>query len=483
MKRIFCLALYLALAPVLAREPLRMPLDGSTLPAATTFWYGVYMEGSKVGWIRITLGLTPDGQLIEEWENQASLQAMGEAIDVRSEERSEFDPSPPFGILRARSDRATGSQRQSLTLERTPTGFEATSHSPGGEHRMQHPAPDFTFEDSWTTLDWFRHKPGVGDALTVRSLNVEAARVDIDTYHVDEADSGFVQGVLTQWYSGRMESSAAGETGRYTAVANGSFGQFSFANAFEARLEDEYTARQISRGKDLFVMGEVRIDSALGDPAKAQHLVLEMTGEGADRIPQGPRQSVEKLHDGRHLLKIGAKNGIATPATASEINVSLASTLEFPASDERILSLAKRGIGDAQSGAEKVRRLVAFVSDYVEDRLSPAGAFNALDVVASRRGDCTEHSVLFTALARAAGIPARIVSGLMYMGDSTRAFGGHAWSEVVIDGHWVPVDATWNQTEVDATHIMIGTGDEGEVAHLWVIGRLQLKLVDIERGP
>ena len=38
----------------------------------------------------------------------------------------------------------------------------------------------------------------------------------------------------------------------------------------------------------------------------------------------------------------------------------------------------------------------------------------------------------------------------MYMGDDVKSFGGHAWDEVVLDGKWVPVDPTWNETETTA---------------------------------
>ena len=76
-----------------------------------------------------------------------------------------------------------------------------------------------------------------------------------------------------------------------------------------------------------------------------------------------------------------------------------------------------------------------------------------LEVIRSRRGDCTEHADLLTTLCRAARIPCRNVAGLMYVADAVPAFAGHAWNEVVLDGVWTPVDATWNQTRVDATHL------------------------------
>jgi Flp pilus assembly protein TadD len=47
------------------------------------------------------------------------------------------------------------------------------------------------------------------------------------------------------------------------------------------------------------------------------------------------------------------------------------------------------------------------------------------------------------------GLPARIVSGLAYSGDT---FGGHAWVEVWA-GRWIELDPTWGTHFVDATHI------------------------------
>jgi hypothetical protein len=298
---------------------------------------------------------------------------------------------------------------------------------------------------------------------------------------VDEIRDTVVRGVKAQCYSGRTVSSAEGETGSYVALSNGDPVQFSFADLFEARLEDEETAKKIERGLDLFVMGTVAIDKKLGEATGVTSLVLEVTGEGAARIEAAARQTVEQRDGGVRVLKLGVAS--TEPAKEDELNGALEATTEFPATDERIAALARKAVGDATDPQEKVRRLVRFVSDYVEDDLLPAEAYSALDVVASRRGDCTEHAVLFTALARATGIPARRVSGLMYMGDEVQAFGGHAWNEVAIDGSWIPVDPTWNQVQVDATHIKIGHGDEGETAHLWVLGRLAFRLVSVERKP
>jgi transglutaminase-like putative cysteine protease len=143
------------------------------------------------------------------------------------------------------------------------------------------------------------------------------------------------------------------------------------------------------------------------------------------------------------------------------------------------VALAREAIGDARAPAEQVARLVRFVARFVEDAWG-ADALSVLQVIERRRGDCSEHAALFTTLARAAGIPARTVSGLAWLGDEARAFGGHAWCEVALDGAWVPVDPTLDQVRIDAAHVRLGH-EGGPDASLRVHGRLRLVLLDAER--
>lgn len=86
-------------------------------------------------------------------------------------------------------------------------------------------------------------------------------------------------------------------------------------------------------------------------------------------------------------------------------------------------------------------RLTDFVAARMqESRSSP---FKMASVVARElEGDCTEYSVLLTALARRAGIPARVVIGIAVLqsASSYRSF-GHAWVEMFVDGRWQRFDA------------------------------------------
>ena len=96
-------------------------------------------------------------------------------------------------------------------------------------------------------------------------------------------------------------------------------------------------------------------------------------------------------------------------------------------------------------------KLCQWVHTAITDKKISGGFGSSLTALETLSGDCTEHTVLFIALARAAGIPARICSGVAYAKD---AFYYHFWPEVYV-GSWVQMDPTLGQTIADATHIQL----------------------------
>ena len=100
---------------------------------------------------------------------------------------------------------------------------------------------------------------------------------------------------------------------------------------------------------------------------------------------------------------------------------------------------------------------------------------NAVQVLETLRGDCNEHTVLYVAMARALGLPARTAVGLVYVNG---AFFYHAWPEVWL-GEWVAVDPTFGQYPADASHIRFvigGLAQQVEIVRL--IGNLDIEVLE-----
>ncbi len=144
--------------------------------------------------------------------------------------------------------------------------------------------------------------------------------------------------------------------------------------------------------------------------------------------------------------------------------------------------IAVRGATDNRARAEKLTRYV----NALLDKKPTVSLPSAREVLRTKVGDCNEHTALYVAMARAAGIPARIAVGLVFIHG---AFYYHAWPEVYIDdgggrGLWLPVDPTLNQFPADATHLRLARGGlDKQAAILPMIGRLKMDVLDVELAP
>jgi transglutaminase-like putative cysteine protease len=136
-------------------------------------------------------------------------------------------------------------------------------------------------------------------------------------------------------------------------------------------------------------------------------------------------------------------------------------------------------------GAETNPYLVAIsLRDWVSSAMTPDPTIgvprSALDIFQRRRGVCRDYATLYTALARAAGVPTRLCSGIVYGDFQGKAgFYYHAWAESWV-GKWVAIDPTLFDPShpvnyVDATHIKFAQGDVTQMFQMVaIVGRLKI---------
>jgi hypothetical protein len=138
-----------------------------------------------------------------------------------------------------------------------------------------------------------------------------------------------------------------------------------------------------------------------------------------------------------------------------------------------VVALARRLAGSESDPARVTRALLRWIGDSLVPAAgeSPAGALGTL---ARRRGDAGDFTRLFVALARAAGVPARTVGGVLY---TQERFHYHAWAEVYL-GRWVGVDPLLGQLPADAAHVpLLPDGLEAEAELLRLLGRFEFTVV------
>ncbi len=88
----------------------------------------------------------------------------------------------------------------------------------------------------------------------------------------------------------------------------------------------------------------------------------------------------------------------------------------------------------------------------------------AEDALKSGHGVCQDHAQIFVSAARAAGHPARYISGYLMMNDRVDQDASHAWAEVHTDAlGWVGFDVS-NGISPDERYVRVATGLDSQDA-------------------
>jgi len=105
---------------------------------------------------------------------------------------------------------------------------------------------------------------------------------------------------------------------------------------------------------------------------------------------------------------------------------------------------------------------VNYLNGYLYNLIRVMPLFNLVDsrdILKTLSGDYIERSLMFATYCRAAGLPTRLVSGLVYL---KGYFYFHVWPEVWFN-RWIPVDPSLMQFPADVTHLPLRTGSMEEV--------------------
>lgn len=188
----------------------------------------------------------------------------------------------------------------------------------------------------------------------------------------------------------------------------------------------------------------------------ALRYVIHASDDSARPVVATDEQRVYALGHGDWLVEVGPALAGGQPApTAQDMEAN--PWLQSNAPELHALAARAAGAGD---DLRKMERLRLFTSGYLNGHRGNEGYASALEVLHTRQGDCKGYAVLLAALARAQGIPARVVTGMVYADSyagSSRVFVPHAWVEAWVDGRWQSFDAALGH--FDSAHIALDTGD------------------------
>jgi len=209
-------------------------------------------------------------------------------------------------------------------------------------------------------------------------------------------------------------------------------------------------------------------------PRKLTHLVIEISGITSDyEFLNNERQ---QYANGKITVNIKKPrlNFSIDGINREEFENDLASTPFMPCDDTEIAKIAQKITKGSKDKWESVEDIL----DWVYENIRKAPTFSipyAKEVLSSRVGDCNEHAVLFAALVRSLGIPAKVVVGIVYVDG---AFYYHAWNEVYW-GRWVACDPVFGQHLADATHLKLEEGTLLDfIKVIKLVGQISIRIIE-----
>ncbi len=244
------------------------------------------------------------------------------------------------------------------------------------------------------------------------------------------------------------------------------------AHAAEPPNHDE--ARAFLRS--LFVASPYRLNAiALSGEIRYR---LATSAASSWQPPRTGEQSVRIDAEGLHV-SICADCG-DEPAPSADMLRHYLSPNAWVRSDDRDIRSFARLHGRGRSVRTRMEGLTEAVRAHMNGPIDYRHYHDAATALQNRSGDCTEFAVLLAAVARARGIPTRIVHGIAYSGrfaGRAHVFSPHAWVQAWDGTRWTSYDAGFGP--FGAGHIVLAIGD-GDPAALRGLNRAtrQLRIVD-----
>ena len=205
-------------------------------------------------------------------------------------------------------------------------------------------------------------------------------------------------------------------------------------------------------------------------------------------------------------------------------------------SDEAVMDIARKVLGrlhrapdgnrDTKTIVERAYKLRQAVKNHITVFDLATGYASASETARRASGDCSEHAVLLAAVLRSDSIPSRVCSGLVYTerqvsaeelnkgatGSKQRecdqggceatetdakmrysapglrgSFAWHAWTQALVNGKWIDVDATLHHAPYSVGHVLMGTsslsdrtGHADEMKLVSLVGNLAMKVVSVD---
>ena len=463
-------------------------------------WYGGTIAGAKSGWMHSTI--EQDGSLIRTTSKQKlEISRGGTVIEIAvSTEFVETTDGKPISVHTLQE--AMGQVSES-TWKFIGSEIEITSVAGGVPVTKKVSAP----KEKWLTpraVDrYFKEQLKKGAAaITYQSMSPELG-IKIFTVimtKLGEEVRKVIDGErkVTSWKRENDAMPISGvdsydESGtRVESVMNAGFGEM--VNTLMSKQAARSTGGPVP---ELMVSQFIEPNKEIpNDPSIGK---IKMIARSKDNtlvsLPSCGFQSAKANPDGSCTIVVNLTNPTRASSSEKKDPKFLAQTSLCDGTDVAVIALAKKAVKDLPANAtdrQKAEAMREFVNKFITSKEFGKAFASASQVARDPAGDCSEHGVLLCGLLRASGIPSRGVMGIVYVspermdvGKPNGVFGWHFWSQALVDGKWIDLDATMDG-KYSVGHITSATSaletesmNADMVDILALIGNMEIEIVEI----
>lgn len=474
MKRVIVMILLTVFPRVLAAQA----VDVSDLAGES--WYGLYLNGQKSGYSMNGLEKLDTGEIAVTEDSHFRLTMGGIKQDMRVYAKRLYAPDGSLIRIDSEVEDSQGISRFEAKVQGEELVLTTRLGGQSVEKRL--PKPKESLHDALKQVELAKEGAKVGDRITYTLFEPMKPGEIHGTSEIVGVEERIFDGVPTKVYRVKSILDLMNMESISYVTEKGVTLEDTTSGMLTMRLEPKEIAKDVKYSNDVIVSNAALLETPIDNPRDRESLHLRLKGplQPAHLFNDERQKLIQKDDAFEFFAKKVSLDGFQAaqlPIAEEAVQEWLQPSLFVQSDDPKIAAKAKEIVGDEKDAAKVSQLLCAWVYRNVKSTFS-ARLTNAREVLDSLEGDCTEHSILFIALARAAGLPAREVAGLLYMPGSQPGFYFHQWAKVWV-GKWIDVDPTWNEPLADVTHIKLAEGDLFQQAQLIpVIGQISVEVLE-----
>jgi hypothetical protein len=459
------------------------------LLAAFTFadepsYMGIYLQGQKIGYSVTSSEKIAGGKMAVDATTVIKSAMLGAEMSMNIDTKSVYKADG--GLEKSVFTMTSGGRTMLVTSAFSADKIIATESSGGAPTKHEIPIPKGTVivDDPTMLLDGENSlKPGEVRKFTVfdppslslvemsarlagnETINLQGKSIKAKIVKIDDPRSP-----MTLYLDDKNE----------LLKMVGPMGMEMYPESKKDAMDMTARSGQPSGGTDLADASSIKPDKPITASNSRTSLTIRMTGVDLSKTPSGDHQTVRKDGDG-WLITIhpvdprDAKPKFQIGHVPAEYQQWIQPDLRIPSDSAEFKKKAASIVGgekDVVKAAEKIRQ---FVYKTVRVNAGIGVLRDASEVLETCEGVCRDHAVLNATLCRAAGIPTRLVNGMVY---AEGRFWYHAWVEIYDGDKWYGMDSTRPSPRLTAGHLKTSEGTVAQALTSFLLDGAKIAVVE-----